>query len=76
MSWALIVCPKREHLGGDGRSNSMRTPFDPDDLTDAQWAIIEPLIPPAMPGGRHRTTDMRAGVDAIFYILSSGCQWR
>lgn len=48
----------------------------PSHLTDAEWAEIEPLIPPAKPGGRPRTTDMRNLVQAIFYFLETGCQWR
>jgi putative transposase len=46
------------------------------DLTDAAWELIEPLLPPARHGGRPRTTDMRATVNAIFYLLRTGCQWR
>jgi putative transposase len=45
------------------------------DLTDEEWAILEPLIPPAKPGGRTRTTAMREVLNAIFYILKTGCQW-
>ena len=48
----------------------------PSDLTDAQWALLEQLIPPADPGGRPRTTDMRAAMNAIFYLLRTGCPWR
>ena len=48
----------------------------PSDLTDQEWALIAPLLPPAKPGGRPRTTDMRAVVEAILYIAASGCQWR
>ncbi len=48
----------------------------PTDLTDAQWKRIEPLIPPAKPGGRPRSTDMREVLDAIFYITRTGCAWR
>src|SRR5436305_11933540 len=46
------------------------------DLTDAAWAIIPRLLPPAAAGGRRRTTDLRAVLDAIFYLLRTGCQWR
>ena len=53
----------------------MRTQSYPSDVTDAQWALIEPLIP-VYPGGRPRTTDLRDVVDAIFYLLRTGCQWR
>ncbi len=48
----------------------------PSDLTDAQWKRIEPLIPPAKPGGRDRAHAMRDIVDALFYVLRSGCSWR
>ncbi len=52
-----------------------RKPY-PTDLTNEQWAILEPLIPLAKPGGRPRSVDMREVVNAIFYILSAGCAWR
>jgi len=48
----------------------------PTDLTDAQWKLIEPLIPPPKPGGRHREIDIRQIINAIFYLLRSGCAWR
>lgn len=48
----------------------------PTDLTDAEWAILEPLLPAAKPGGRPRTTCLRQVLEAIFYVLRSGCQWR
>jgi putative transposase len=48
----------------------------PTDLTDAQWAVSEPLLPPAKPGGRPRTTPLRRVIEALFYVLRSGCQWR
>ena len=54
----------------------MATHHYPSDLTDAQWALIEPHLPPAPPGGRPRKTDVRDVVDAILYILRTGCQWR
>jgi putative transposase len=47
----------------------------PSDVTDEQWALIEPLIPD-YPGGRPRTTDVRDVLDAILDILRTGCQWR
>jgi putative transposase len=46
------------------------------DLTDAEWALLEPFIPSAKPGGRPRTTDIREVLNAIFYILRGGCAWR
>ncbi len=45
-------------------------------LTDDQWRLLQPLIPPAKPGGRPRTTDMRRLLDSLFYVLRTGCQWR
>ena len=48
----------------------------PTDLTDAQWAVLEPLIPPPKPGGRPRALDMRQVVNAIVYLDRAGCQWR
>jgi transposase len=54
----------------------MRNPHYPSDLSDEQWALIEPRLPPALPGGRHREVDLRAVVDAILYVLRTGCQWR
>ena len=46
------------------------------DLTDAEWALLAPFIPPADPGGRPRSTDMREVLNAIFYLLRDGCAWR
>jgi transposase len=48
----------------------------PSDLTDAEWTLIEPLIPPARHGGRKREVDIREIVNGIMYILSTGCQWQ
>jgi putative transposase len=48
----------------------------PSDLTDPEWILFEPLIPPAKLGGRHRTVDMREVVNGMFYVLRSGCAWR
>jgi putative transposase len=45
------------------------------DLNDKEWAILQPLIPPPKVGGRPRTANMRAVVNAIFYVLKTGCQW-
>src|SRR3954463_13947209 len=46
------------------------------DLSDAAWKLIALLLPAARIGGRPRTTDLRAVLNAIFYILRTGCQWR
>jgi transposase len=48
----------------------------PSDLTDEEWALVEPFIPPAKRGGRKRTVDVREVLNGIFYILATGCQWR
>ncbi len=48
----------------------------PSDLTDAEWALIAPLIRPAKRGGRPRTVDVREVLNAIFYVLWTGCQWK
>jgi transposase len=48
----------------------------PSDLRDAECARLEPMIPPARPGGRPRKTDMRSAMNAIFYLLRTGCPWR
>jgi putative transposase len=53
----------------------MRTHNYPSDVSDEQWALIGPHIP-VYPGGRPRKTDTRDVIDAVFYILRTGCQWR
>ena len=52
-----------------------RKPY-PSDLTDAQWALLAPLIPAPRPGGRPRTADMREVVNGLLYIDREGCTWR
>jgi putative transposase len=54
----------------------MRARRYPSDLCDGRWALVEPHIPPARPGGRPRTTCVRAVFDALLYLLRTGCQWR
>lgn len=46
------------------------------DLTDEEWAVIAPLLPPGKPGGRPRRIERRAILNGIFYLLKTGCQWR
>ena len=46
------------------------------DLTAAEFALIEPMLPPAKRGGRRRATDLREVLNAILYLLRTGCQWR
>ena len=63
-------------------TNENRTRYDrsklryPSDLTDDEWKLIEPLIPPGKPGGGKRTVNLREVVNGLMYILSTGCQWR
>jgi len=63
---------KAEHRAASDR----RGLHYPSDLTDAELALIAPMIPPAKHGGRHRTVCLREVLNAIFYDLSSGCQWK
>jgi transposase len=48
----------------------------PSDLTDREWAILEPLVPPPKPGGHPRTVNTREVVNGIFYVLRGGIPWR
>jgi transposase len=48
----------------------------PSDLTNEEWALIAPMIPPAKRGGRKRSVDTREVVNGLLYVLSTGCQWR
>ena len=58
------------------RKNRAARAAYPSDLTDAQWALIAPLIPAAESGGRDRQVDMHEVFNAILYLLRSGCSWR
>src|SRR5271167_1058167 len=51
-----------------------RKPYS-SDLTDAQWAIMEPLLPRPVRAGASRTTDFREVLNAICYLLENGCKW-
>ena len=63
-------------------TNANRVSYDrgylryPSDLTDAEWALVGPLIPPAKRGGNKRTVEIREVVNGLMYVLSTGCQWR
>ena len=48
----------------------------PSDLTDEEWALVAPMIPPARHGGRKRSVDVREVLNGIFYVLWTGCQWK
>ena len=54
----------------------MQRPPYATDLSDQQWELLEPLIPPAKPGGRPREQDMREILNGILYVLRTGCAWR
>ena len=66
MAWTKIT--RVEHARAGQRYAS--------DLTEREWALISPFIPPARRGGRPRTTDLREVVNALLYMASTGCQWR
>ena len=66
MPWTEITRPKY-------RRDGLRYASD---TTDEEWASIAPFMPAARPLGRPRRTDLRAVVNALFFVLSSGCQWR
>ena len=57
---------------GEVRPRSLEISERPDD----EWVYVEPLIPPARRGGGKRRVDMRAVMNGVMYILSTGCQWR
>jgi len=63
---------KPEHRRA-GLRNALRYPSD---VADEEWALVAPLIPPAKRGGRRREIDVREVLNAIFYVLSTGCQWK
>src|SRR5437588_9506885 len=54
----------------------MRSPPYPSDLTEEQWAVLLPLLPPAAENCRPRKTDLREVVNALFYLNRAGCPWR
>jgi putative transposase len=53
----------------------MAVPVYPSDLSDAEWALLSTLLPPAKPGGRPRSVTMRRIVNGLFYLVRSGCAW-
>jgi len=52
-----------------------RKPY-PSDLTNTQWKLVAPLLPPVKPGGRPRKYDLREVVNAVLYVNREGCSWR
>ena len=74
----LINCEQEWYSTGmkdQTAAPAKRKPYD-SDLTDAQWSVIEPLLPPPNRRGRPRKTDPREVVNAIIYALQSGRSWR
>ena len=71
------LCEKSDFgvdFAGSGKPWTRKT--YPTDLTDAQWKLIEPLLPEAKPGGRPRSVDLREVLDGIFYVVKGGVPWR
>jgi transposase len=66
MAWTELTRRQHDQVGDKYAS----------DLTDAEWAAIEPLLPRRKTTGRPRTTGMRDVIDAILYVATTGCQWR
>ena len=66
MAWTEFTRRRYERSGGKYAS----------DATDAEWALIAPLMPAVRRTGRPRTTDLREVFNAILYIATTGCQWR
>ena len=81
---SLVIQARRPDSLGDSPvwTNENRGRYDrsklryPSDLTDEEWALSEPLIPPGKRGGNRRTVDVREVVNGLMYVLSTGCQWR
>ena len=65
MAWTELTRRQHDRVGGKYAS----------DLTDAEWTVIAPLMPPRKMTGRPRTTELRDVFDAILYIATTGCQW-
>jgi len=79
----VIPCVAPESRAWDAACGSLNTVVLPitvvfytSDLTDAEWAVVEPMIPPAHRGGRRREVNVREVLNAVFYVLSTGCQWQ
>jgi transposase len=77
MEAARIACEVAPMWSNENRARYDRSKLRyPSDLTDGEWALVKPLIPPAKRGGNKRTVNVREVVNALMYILSTGCQWR
>ena len=63
-------------MGWVGYTRSMKRKPYPTDLTDDQWDRLSPFVPAAKPGGRPRVVDIREVLNAVWYLLRTGCAWR
>ena len=54
----------------------LASPVYPSDVTDAEWIVLAALLPPAKPGGRPRSVDLRRVITGWFYLVRAGCAWR
>ena len=61
---------------GNRKRYEHKTSRYPSDLADEEWALIEPHLPPPTKGRRHPALDCREVMNAILYVLTTGCQWR
>ena len=64
----MVWTPETRHRVGDVGCGGR--------LSDAEFALLSPMLPPAKPGGRPRTTELRGVLDGLFHVLRTGCQWR
>src|SRR6266704_1684750 len=64
----MVWTPETRHRVGDVGCGGR--------LSDAEFALLSPMLPPAKPGGRPRTTLLREVLDGLFHVLRTGCQWR
>lgn len=78
----MIPSSRDDFVGVGMWSETDRAAYDrrglryPSDLMDEEWALLAPHIPAARRGGRRRSVDMRAVMEAVLYLLETGCQWR
>ena len=64
---------KPEHRRAAAERGCLRYPSD---MSDVEWALVAPMIPPARRGGRPRDVNVREVLNAVFYVLATGCQWQ
>ena len=75
--WGGLILEGVAHVDERNRAHYDRRGLRyPSDVTDAEWELVSPLIPPARRGGGKRKVNMREVVNGLMYVLSTGCQWR